>query len=291
MKLRDRIAYSAIVDRPPLRLPDGARVVVWPIVTVEVWDDEAAQPRTVLSPPTGKPYLPDVPNWTWAEYGMRVGFWRLKAALDQLGVTPTLSLNGAVIDTYPRVAEAALEAGWEFMAHSYIQKPMHVLDDEHDAIRKTIAAIRSFTGKAPRGWMGPGLTETADTPDLLAAEGIEYVADWVLDDQPCELRTRSGTLYTIPYSVEINDVAVMALQAHRSDELYRRAMDQFECLYAEGAQSARVMAVAVHPYLHGVPHRIKYFRRIFETLRDRPGVLFWTGERIIDWYKEARGAA
>ena len=103
------------------------------------------------------------------------------------------------------------------------------------------------------------------------------------------MRTRSGVLYTIPYSVEINDIPVMVLQGHRSDELYRRAMDQFECLYAEGEESARIMAVAVHPYLHGVPHRIKYYKEIFERLREKPGVLFWTGERIIDWYKSVRG--
>ena len=115
MKLWERVEYSAIVDRAPLRLPDGGRVVVWPIVTVEVWDPDRPLPRTVLSPPSGGSFIPDVPNWTWSEYGMRVGFWRVKAVLDRLGITPTLSLNALVCDRYPRIAEAALEAGWEFM--------------------------------------------------------------------------------------------------------------------------------------------------------------------------------
>ena len=288
MNLRERVDYSAVVDRPPLKLPAGARVAVWPIVTVEVWPPDHPLPRTILTPPGGKQFVPDVPNWTWAEYGMRVGFWRIKDALDRLGIRPTLSLNGAVIETYPRVARAGLEAGWEFMAHSFVQVPMHLLEDERAAIRRTVETLRAFTGRTPRGWMGPGLTETEHTLDHLAAEGIEYVADWVLDDQPCALRTASGPLYAIPYSVELNDIPIMLLQSHRSSELYDRAMGHFECLYAEGEESARIMAVAVHPYIHGVPHRIGHYARLFQELASRPGVLFWTGEQVLDWYLAER---
>jgi peptidoglycan/xylan/chitin deacetylase (PgdA/CDA1 family) len=287
VKLWERVEYSAIVDRKPLRLPGNGRVVVWPIVTVEVWDPDRPLPRTVLSPPAGGAFVPDVPNWTWAEYGMRVGFWRVKAVLDRLAVTPTLSLNAMVCDRYPRVAAAALEAGWEFMAHSFEQWPMHALDDERDTIRRTMARISDFTGTDPRGWMGPGLTQTHETPELLVEAGIEYVADWVLDDQPCAIRTAAGPLYALPYTVELNDIPLMSLQNHRSAELFDRAMDQFETLYEEGAESARVMAIAVHPYIHGVPHRIRHYARLIETLHARPGVLFWTGAQILDWYKSA----
>ena len=288
MKPRERIGYSAIVDRTPLKLPDGARLVVWPIVNVENWDIDGPMPRTVLPPPGGGSALPDLPNWTWQEYGMRVGFWRLKAALDRFGIKATFSINGSVCLEYPRLAQAAHDAGWEFLAHSFLQKPMNLLDDQRAAIRQTIEAIEEFTGKKPRGWLGPGLTETFETPDLLAEEGIEYVGDWVLDDQPCELKTSGGTLYTIPYTVELNDIPMMMIQHHRASELYDRAMDQFERLYAEGADNARVMAIAVHPYITGVPHRIKYYEKIFETLAEKSGVLFWTGAQILDWYKGAR---
>ena len=288
MKLWDRVEYSAIVDREPLKLPDGGRVVVWPIVTVEVWDPDEPLARTVLSPPGGKSFVPDVPNWTWAEYGMRVGFWRLMEVFQRSGITPTFSLNGLVCDRYPRVASAALEAGWEFMAHSYKQKPMHVLDDEREAIQSTVKRIEAFAGKAPRGWMGPGLTQTHNTPELLVEAGIEYVTDWVLDDQPCEIKTDNGPLLTIPYTVELNDIPIMSLQNHRSAELYDRAMDQFETLYAEGETNARIMAIAIHPYIHGVPHRIGHYTKLIETLKAKPGVLFWTGDQIIDWYKNVR---
>ncbi|MEX2451258.1 MAG: polysaccharide deacetylase family protein [Rhodospirillales bacterium] len=285
MKPNERIPYQPIVERAPLTLPGGARVVIWPLVTVEVWDSTAPLPRTVLSPPGGQSFVPDVPNWTWAEYGMRVGFWRLKKILDEFDIRATLSLNGAVCEAYSQVVQAALESRWEPMAHSYLQKPMHSLVDERAAIRKSVKIIREHTGIQPRGWMGPGLTQTDDTPEYLVEAGIEYVTDWVLDDQPCRIATDKGPLYTIPYSVEINDVAFAAIQHRPSSEIYTRAMDQFDCLYEEGETNARVMAIAVHPYLSGVPHRIKYFRRLIETLSQKPGVVFWTGGEILDWYK------
>ncbi len=290
MRPRERIDYSAIVDREPLRLPDGARLIVWPIVNVENWDIDGPMPRTVLPPPMGGALLPDLPNWAWQEYGMRVGFWRLLEALQSRDIRGTLSVNGSVCDVYPRLATAAHEAGWDFMAHSQIQRPMHLLDDQRAAIRESIDSITRITGRRPRGWLGPGLTETLDTPDHLAAEGFEYVADWVLDDQPQEIRPTSGPLVTLPYSVELNDIPMMMVQHHAARELYDRTMDQFTRLYAEGEQSARVMSIAVHPYITGVPHRIGYFEQLLDAIKQYPGVLFWTGEQILDWYRSERPA-
>ena len=211
-------------------------------------------------------------------------------ALGRHGIRATLSINGSVCENYPRLAGAARDAGWEFMAHSYIQTPMHLLDDEREAIRHTIEVIEGFTGAKPRGWLGPGLTESFETPDFLAEAGIEYVGDWVLDDQPCELQTRHGPLYTLPYTVELNDIPMMLIQHHKASEFYDRVMDQFERLYAEGEENARVLAIAVHPYISGVPHRIKYYEKVFDALAAKPGVLFWTGDEILDWYKAAKPA-
>ena len=144
MKLpKDRILYSAIVDRPPLKLPDGKRVAVWTIVNVEEWSIERNMPRTVLPPPYGQPLMPDLPNWAWHEYGMRVGFWRFVDALKNFGLKATFAINGSVIDSYRRVAEAGLNAGWEFMGHGYIQRPMHHVEDQREAIRKTVDEIRA----------------------------------------------------------------------------------------------------------------------------------------------------
>ena len=291
MKLpRERVPYSAIVDRPRLELPGGARLAVWTIVNVEEWSIERPMPRTVLPPPQGQPLLPDLPNWAWHEYGMRVGFWRFIEVLNKYGVKGTLAINGSVCKSYPRVARAALEAGWEFMGHGYVQRPMHHLEDQKKEISETIKAIRELTGRAPRGWESPGLTETYDTIDWLAEAGIEYVADWVLDDQPCMIRTSSRPVVSVPYTVEMNDIAMMVLQSHPSSEWLRRGIDQFDRLYAEGESSARVMAISIHPYITGVPHRIGYLERLYEYIGQRPGVLMWTGEQILDWYTDAQRA-
>jgi allantoinase len=286
MKLpKDRVPYSAIVDRPALSLPNGARIAVWTIVNVEEWSIERNMPRTVLPPPYGQPLMPDLPNWAWHEYGMRVGFWRIHEALGRLGLKPTFAINGSVCKSYPRVAEAGLKAGWEFMGHGYIQRPMHHVEDQRQAIRDTVDAIRQFTGKAPRGWESPGLTETYDTIDWLAEAGIEYVADWVLDDQPCMINTAHGPIVSVPYTVEMNDIAMMVLQNHPSEEWLRRGIDQFDRLHMEGEKSARVMAISVHPYITGVPHRIGHLEKLYEYILQRPGVLMWTGEQILDWYR------
>jgi peptidoglycan/xylan/chitin deacetylase (PgdA/CDA1 family) len=289
MKLpRDRISYSAIVDRPKLKLPDGGRLIVWTMVNVEEWGIERPMPRTVLSPPMGQPLLPDLPNWAWHEYGMRVGFWRFYECFRSRNITPTLAINGSVCQSYPRVAKAALEAGWEFLGHGYVQGPMHKVEDQRAAIRQTAEAIRAVTGKKMRGWESPGLTETYDTVDFLAAEGVEYVADWVLDDQPCEIATASGPIVSIPYTVETNDITMMALQHHAADEMLQRSVDQFDRLYQESATITRVMCVSLHPYISGVPHRIKYVEQLYDYMQRRPDVLFWTGEQVLDWYKAAR---
>jgi len=286
MRPRDRVPYSAIVDRPPLTLPGGAQMAVWTIVNVEEGAIERNMPRTVLPPPMGQPLQPDLPNWAWHEYGMRVGFWRIVDVLASAKITPTMAVNGSVLKSYPRIAEAAREAGWEFMGHGYVQRPMHHVEDQRQAIRDTIAAIREVTGKPPRGWESPGLTETYATVDLLHEEGIEYVADWVLDDQPVKIRTSTGEIVSVPYTLEVNDIPLMALQHHASDELYLRGAAQFDRLYAESvaSESARVMAISVHPYITGVPHRIGWLEKLYAHVASKPGVLMWTGEQILDWY-------
>ena len=286
MKLpKDRVPYSAIVDRPPLRLPGGARLAVWTIVNVEEWSIERNMPRTVLPPPYGQPLMPDLPNWAWHEYGMRVGFWRFLEVLNRFSLKATLAINGSVCSSYPRVAEAGLKAGWEFMGHGYIQRPMHHLEDQKQQIFDAVAAIKAFTGKKPRGWESPGLTETHDTIDWLAEAGIEYVADWVLDDQPCLIQTAHGPVVSVPYTVEMNDIAMMVLQSHPSREWLQRGIEQFDRLYSEGEHSARIMAISVHPYITGVPHRIGYLEKLYQYILQRPGVLMWTGEQILDWYR------
>ncbi len=142
---RERIEYSAIVDRPALKLPGGAKLIVWTIVNLEVWDISRPMARQVIPAPTGAVLLPDVPNWAWHEYGMRVGFWRFKKLYDALGIKPTLAINARVTVDYPRVANACLEAGWEFMGHAYEQMPIHKVDDQKAMIERSMDYARYIT--------------------------------------------------------------------------------------------------------------------------------------------------
>src|SRR6202790_5634274 len=280
----DRIAYSAITERPPLKLPDGARMAVWVIVNVEEWDPTQPMPRTVLTPPAGGSPMPDVPNWAWHEYGNRVGFWRFVKVFDEFKIPGVIAITGSALAAYPAIVRAAVERGWEFMGHGFTQRNMQKVPDERADIRKTREVILQATGKAPRGWLGPGLTETWQTPDLLVEEGFDYVADWVLDDQPVWLKTRTKPILNVPYTQECNDVAMMLIQHHAATEYRNRAIDQFNQIYSDSADSARIMALVVHPYIMGAPHRSRYFREALEHMRAHKDVAFWTGERIHDWF-------
>ena len=279
-----RAEFSPMFDRKPMRLPGNARVATWVIINVEEWDINEPMARTILPTPQGRSVIPDVPNFAWFDYGLRVGFWRLKEVLDRHHIRATVSLNASVCLSYPQVVEESLKSGWEIMGHGFIQRVINAEPDERDVIRRTIDTIREFTGSAPRGWMGPGLAETFDTPDILAEEGIEYVCDWCNDDQPYAMKVRSGRLVSIPYTLELNDIPIFAVQHHSSAELFQRARDQFDTLYREGAGSARVMAISTHPYITGVPHRIKYFDMALNYIRRFGGVAFMTGSEILDWY-------
>jgi allantoinase len=241
----DRIPYQAQVDRPKLRLPDGKKLAVWVILNVEEWRIENAMPRTVLSPPMGQPLLPDVPNWSWHEYGMRAGFWRQFKALTDRNMPVTLALNANVCNSYPRVASAAREAGFEFMGHGFVQGPMHKLDDQADAIKRAVDTIAKFTGKSPRSWESPGLTETEETIDIV----------------------------------------IHALQHLSSEQFLKRCTDQFDRLYLEGATNARIMAISIHPYITGVPHRIKYLEALLDYVIGHDGVALMTASEIGDWYR------
>ena len=285
LKPAARLPYEASIDRPPLSLPDGKRVAVYIVVNVEHWDTDRPMPRQVLTAPQGASVIPDLPNWAWHEYGMRVGFWRLKAALDAHGIAPSMTINGTVPTAYPRVARAAREAGWEFVGHGWRQMATHLVEDQRAMIRATIDALVQASGHEIVGWLAPGLTETFGTPDLLAEAGIGYCADWVVDDLPCMLQTAHGPLLTMPYSVELNDIPMMMIQHHAAREMYDRTVAQFDRLYMEAeTHSAKVMGLAVHPYISGVPHRIGWLEDALAHIARHQGVLFWQGRQIMEWY-------
>ena len=279
--------FSAICDRPLLRLSGDERVIVWTVVNVEHWSLARPMPRQVLPPPMHGAAKLDRANWSWHEYGLRVGYWRILELFSRLNIPVTLAVNGSACLEYPRVVEAAQQAGWEMMGHGFEQMPMQALDDEAEAIRRTLETIRATTGQTVRGWESPGLTGTAETLELLAQAGLDYVSDLVFDEQPCLVTTGNGDLIALPYSVEMNDVVLHAVQSQPSHEIWRRGRAQLRRLHKDGEHGVRVMTVTLHPYLAGVPHRFDYLERLYELLVRTKGVTFMTGSSLTDWYRQS----
>src|SRR3569832_664943 len=189
MHPRERLAYSPIEGRAPLKLPKGVRMVIWPVLVFVEWDMGRPMARMVISTQQGQPQQPDHPNWTWHEYGMRVGFWRLKRMFETLGVSPTVTLHARGCETYPAVVKACMDLGWELNAHGYDQVPMHKPEDQRGVIMRSMDIIEQFSGKRPRGWFVPGLTQTFDTLDYLAKANNKKNNDREHNNKPKTLKT------------------------------------------------------------------------------------------------------
>ena len=285
MNRRDRLHHQPIINRPKLLLKNNKKIILWVIVNLEVWDPDLPQPRNILPPPMNAPMLPDLPNWSWHEYGMRVGFWRILKALQERQISSTLALNATVVDYYPETVEAAIKANWEPMGHGYIQRPMHKVDNQFVDIKSAIDKIENFTNEEVIGWESPGLTETNDTLDILSEHGIKYTANWPVDDLPQDLKVKSGKrMITLPYPIEINDVVMTSVQVHKSDEIFTRGKLQFDRLYQEADENVKIMAISVHPYLTGVPHRISFFEQLLDYILNHQDVEIMTGKDIYNWY-------
>jgi allantoinase len=283
-KEHDRFDYSAIIDRPRLFWPNGARVAVWVIPNIEHFLFD--RPSTRL---TTLPVHPDVLNYAWRDYGVRVGIWRMMEVMERYGVKGTVALNSDVCARYPRIIEEGKKLGWEWMGHGTNNSTLFAGQSEKEEralIRKVVTTIEKSVGVKPRGWLSPALSETMRTLDILAENGIDYVGNWVNDDQPYPMRVKKGSMIAMPYSVEINDIPAL-LDLHQSPETFGRMIcDQFDVLYEDGAKTGRVMAICLHPFLVGYPHRSKHFANALAHVTSRQEVWITTGGEIVDWYKK-----
>jgi peptidoglycan/xylan/chitin deacetylase (PgdA/CDA1 family) len=283
--IHGRAEYEASVARERLTLPGGMRLAIHLIVNVEAWRYDAKLPRQVLSAPQGAEPVPDVPNFAWFEYGMRVGIWRVFDALRDARGHVTLAINGAVCEAYPQIVETAVRDGWEMMGHGFEQRAMSLVDDERAVIRQTLDALEKKTGKRPRGWLGPGLVETAKTLDILAEEGLAYCCDWgPADDLPFDLQVPRGRMVAVPYPIDMNDIVIYGLEKRADDSLLERGKRQFDRLYRESERQAKVLAIAFHPWIIGVPHRIGFLEELLAYMLAKPGVGFLHAAELADWY-------
>lgn len=279
-----RAEYQASDRRPRLQPLAGRPLIVHVVVNVEAWLFGEPLPRKLITSPHGHDVVPDLPNWGWAEYGLRAGLPRIFRSLRERGLPASCNINAAVIDVYPEVAIAIREAGWEFIGHGYRQRALHAEPDEAASVSAAVEKLRSFTGKPTRGWLGPGGQETNDTPDILKEVGLDYTLDWSIDDLPLWLATRHGPLLAVPYTFEINDSVLWAMNRYGSDEMHRRVLDSVATFERELAGNPRILTLALHPHLIGVPHRAVYLDRSLDVLQSRSDTVFVTGSEIADWY-------
>jgi allantoinase len=270
--------YTPIVDRPQIKWPGGARVAVWVVPNIEHFHFELG------------PGVPDVRNHSRRDYGNRVGVWRLMDTLTKHRIRGTVALNGEVVKYYPRIMEECAKLRWELMGHGMTNSSFVsglTPEAETQVIASTRAAIESC-GQKMRGWLGPGLTETFNTLDLLRAQDVEYVADWCNDDLPYAM---NNGLHSIPYTLELNDMPLFNNPSISIVDFERRIRDTFDTLYEEGAKNGRVMCIALHPFLIGAAHRIKYLDSALAYIASHEEVWLTTGSEIIDAYKAAVPAA
>jgi allantoinase len=287
----ERIAYSAAPDRPPLRWPGGARVALWVAPNIEHYEFLPEKIR-VRDPWPRMPH-PDILGYGLRDYGNRVGVWRLMELFDRYPLPITVSLSMAVLQMYPDIADAMMQRGWEFMSHGLYNTRYHWGLDE-DAERAAIAECqqihRAVTGRALSGWFSPAASNTLQTPDLVAEAGIAYLCDLYHDDQPTPIQVRSGTLVSLPYSMEIND-SIAWRRGQEAEAFAQKICDEFDVLYAEGAHSGKVMNIAVHPFIMGQPHRIDHLARALDYILSHSGVWCATGADIVAHYRQQTSLA
>jgi peptidoglycan/xylan/chitin deacetylase (PgdA/CDA1 family) len=282
-----RFDFTPMPGRKRWRLPDGKRLAVYTVVNVEEWDIEKPIAREYVTPPAGVVTVPNIPNWAWHEYGMRVGFWRVLEAFQSRDLKASTAINARVcLGQGEPVAAAMREAGWGFMGHGFHQQALHTVEDQMDNIQRSFDTLLEYTGRPPRGWLGPGLHQTLDTLDYLAEAGFRFVMDLPMDEQPVTLRTSSHPVVAMPYTLELSDLPMMVVHQHESRVWHDRVVAQFDRLYAEGAQQPRVMSMSIHPYIMGVPHRIGYFESAYDHMLQHEDVWFTTADEIYDWYLE-----
>ncbi|KQM88783.1 polysaccharide deacetylase [Sphingomonas sp. Leaf23] len=269
-----RYTYSPIVGRPDYSWPEGRRLALYLGVNHEVFafgDGLGAE----LAPAKTDP---DVMNFAWRDYGNRVGAWRFMEMFDRLELQTTALLNSAVIEQCPGLAEACRDRGDEIAAHGRTNAQAEgeqSEQEEHDLIVRTLEEFAAI-GVRPRGWLGPWISESHRTPDLLEEAGFDYVLDWAHDDQPTRLRTRSGKgIWSVPYSQEVNDIPSIIARHQEASTFADMIADSVEQLLSECERRPLALGIALHPYIMGQPHRALHLDRVLTRLREADDSRIW----------------
>jgi peptidoglycan/xylan/chitin deacetylase (PgdA/CDA1 family) len=276
--------YSPIIERPRIQWPKGAHVALWVIPNIEYF--------SLLERPGGYGgggKVPDVVMWSERDYGNRVGVFRIMETLDRYGIRGTVALNSNLCAEHPQIIAEGEKRRWEWMGHNESNtRRLNEAEpgEEANIIRRTLSSIEKASGRRPTGWLSSGLQQTWDTLDLLAAEGVEYQGDWCNDDQPYVMTLDGGrSIVAMPYTQQLNDKSAIERRFVSADDFRQMICDQFDVLYREGAKSGRVMAIALHPYLIGVPHRIGALDKALNYICKHKKVWKATGSEIARHYR------
>ncbi len=287
--------YVPLPKRGKLEWPNGARVALILTFNLETWDltKDTDQPYyaggPAILPSTLPGHTPDYPNYTWREYGQRVGIWRLIKLFDQLGVKASCTTNAVTFERRKDMVDACLERGWELLAHNWEQGELltefaHDEAKERDVLERTIAMYEKHVGKKPKGWLSSSLRGTLNTAGILKEHDFKFYCDIMNDDQPFLIRTKNGPIVSVPYSNEINDFTLITRRNYTTDQYRDALIEELDVLYEEGAETGLIMNVGLHPHVSGRAHRVRALREFIQHAQSLPGVWFATREEIADHY-------
>lgn len=293
--------YVPISKRNPIHFPDDKRVALIFTFNLETWDliKDTDQPYYAGGPallPNMLPgNIPDYPNYTWREYGQRIGIWRLFDLFDEMGVPASCTTNAVTFERRREMVDACLERGWELLAHNYEQGELltdyaHDIEKEQEVIAASIKMYQRHVGYKPTGWLSSSLRCTSNTAAILVKHGFKYLCDIMNDDQPFMLRTSEGPIVSIPYSNEINDFTILTRRGYSSNDYRDTLIDELDQLYLEGAKTSRIMNVGLHPHVSGRANRIRALREFIEHAKSLSGVWFARRDELADWYQDQHEA-
>lgn len=271
----NRYPYSPIISRPVYDWPGGRRLAFYIGLNLE-WFAFGEGLGAELAP--GGPQ-PDVLNYAWKDYGNRVGVFRLLSLFDELNLPVSLLINSAMITHAPQALTPFIERGDEIVGHGRTNAERQGTLSEADEARLIAESrdhLTEFTGTAPKGWLGPWISQSHATPDLLQEAGFTYCLDWCHDDQPTWMKTRGGRILAVPYPQELNDIPQIVGRKREGDEFADMIVDAFDVMHQECVDRPLVMGLALHAYLVGHPHRFKHLARALKHIVATGGERVWT---------------
>ena len=269
-------SYSPIVERPPLTFPNGRRLAFYIGLNVEHFHVDV---------PSRSAFPPDPMGHGQRDYGTRVGIWRLMDLFDEVGIRASAITNSDVCSRYPQIVKAGIEREWAWIAHGQTNSKLETNmthEEEEIFLAEMVAAFDAALPSRPKGWLGPGLSETFATPQVLRELGFTYLLDWCCDDQPFALQLPG--MISVPYSLEVNDISMWMGTSLTGPDYERAVLDQYEVLLGEAERTGLVMALPLHTFVVGQPHLYKYLGRVLREICANDEVWVCTSDDIAEHY-------